>query len=184
MRCLWLTYADPEPRHNGQFVYSGGLIDAIAQADTEIEVLGLGRQDSPKWKGFRDSRAVWWLDAHRPLSRWRSLTSVLPHVVHRCRTSEMQRMLHDLLARDDWNGIVFDGVAVAWALPRVLEHYANRPARPRLIYISHNHEESLRTQVAESQGQFLRRQVVRLDALKMSRLERDLVDAVDYVTAI
>ena len=27
MRCLWLTLADPTPAHNGQFLYSGGLID-------------------------------------------------------------------------------------------------------------------------------------------------------------
>ena len=30
MRCLWLTLADPEPQHNGQYVYSGGLIDSVA----------------------------------------------------------------------------------------------------------------------------------------------------------
>ena len=32
MRCLWVTAADPEPRHNGQYVYSGGLIDSLAAA--------------------------------------------------------------------------------------------------------------------------------------------------------
>src|SRR5205823_6229445 len=47
-----------------------------------------------------------------------------------------------------------------------------------------NHEESLRNQVAESQRPFLRRQAVRLDAAKVSWLERDLVDSVDFVTAI
>src|SRR5512146_2330044 len=42
MHCLWLTLADPEPRHNGQFVYSGGLIDALA-AEVDVTVLGLAR---------------------------------------------------------------------------------------------------------------------------------------------
>ena len=184
MRCLWLTYADPEPRHNGQFVYSGGLIDAIAQTGMEIEVLGLGRADSPKCNGHRDPRVVWWLDARPPLSRWGSLTSALPHIVYRCRTSEMQRMLDGLLQRGGWDGIIFDGISAAWALPRVLSRYVDGRTRPRLVYVSHNHEESLRVQIAESQGPFLRRQAVRFDALKMSRLERDLVDTVDFVTAI
>src|SRR5262249_45817140 len=56
--------------------------------------------------------------------------------------------------------------------------------RPRLIYVSHNHEGSLRAQIAESQPMFLKRQAVRLDAFKVSRLERELVEAVDLVTAI
>jgi hypothetical protein len=32
--------ADPEPRHNGQYVYSGGLIDSVAAAGGDVEVLG------------------------------------------------------------------------------------------------------------------------------------------------
>ena len=37
--------ADPEPRHNGQYVYSGGLIDSVAAAGGDVEVLGLGRAE-------------------------------------------------------------------------------------------------------------------------------------------
>ena len=96
----------------------------------------------------------------------------------------MRRILDKLLKRGGWDAIVFDGISAGWALPRVLGHYAGRQDRPRLIYISHNHEESLRTQIAESQPLFLKRQAVRLDALKVSRLERELVDAADFVTAI
>src|SRR5262249_3222029 len=106
------------------------------------------------------------------------------HTAYRCRTGAMQRVLHDLLARGGWDGIVFDGISVGWALGEVRRHYEGRADRPRLIYVSHNHEESLRNQVAESQRPFLRRQAVRLDAAKVSRLERELVDSVDFVTAI
>src|SRR6266403_4954579 len=60
MRCLWLTLADPEPRHNGQYVYSGGLIDSVAATGSEVEVLGLGRPESSKVNGWRDGRVVWW----------------------------------------------------------------------------------------------------------------------------
>ena len=184
MRCLWLTLADPEPRYNGQFVYSGGLIDSFAQAGGDVEVLGLGRTDSAEANIKRGRHVVWWLPADAPYSHWGSLASTLPHTAYRCRTTGMRRILDRLLRRGGWDGIVFDGISTGWALPRVLDHYAGRRERPRLIYISHNHEESLRSQIAESQPLFLKRQAVRLDALKVSRLEREMVDAVDLVTAI
>ncbi|WP_178133522.1 glycosyltransferase [Vineibacter terrae] len=183
-RCLWLTLADPEPRHNGQFIYSGGLIDAVAETGAEVEVLGLSRPDSPKRNGDGVAHVVWRLVEQTPLSHWGSLTSPLPHLAYRCRTSQMRRILDELLTQNDWDGIVFDGLSVGWALPHVLAHYRRHQSRPKLIYVSHNHEESLRAQIAERQGRFLRRQAVRLDALKVSRLERDLVAAVDLVTAI
>ena len=43
MRCLWLTLADPDPAHNGQYIYSAGLINAVAAAGVELVVLGLKR---------------------------------------------------------------------------------------------------------------------------------------------
>jgi glycosyltransferase involved in cell wall biosynthesis len=187
MRCLWLTLADPEPRHNGQYVYSGGLIDSVAATGSEIEVLGLRRHDSPRSNGTRDEHVVWWLPGEPldPLqSRWGSLASILPHTAYRCRTGAIRQVLHQLLERGGWDGIVFDGISVGWALAPVREFYAGRRDRPRLIYISHNHEESLRFQVAENQRPFFRRQAVRLDAVKVSRLERELVDSVDFITAI
>jgi glycosyltransferase involved in cell wall biosynthesis len=187
MRCLWLTLADPEPRHNGQYVYSGGLIDSVAAAGIDLEVLGLRRPESQRSNGARDDHVVWWLPGD-PLdlqhARWGSLASSLPHIAYRCRTAEMRRELDGLLRRGGWDGIVFDGISVGWALAPVLAHYNGRSGRPRLIYVSHNHEESVRAQVAEGQREFLKRQAVRYDALKVTWLERELVDGVDFVTAI
>lgn len=187
MRCLWLTLADPEPQYNGQYIYSGGLIDSIAATGSDIEVLGLRRPESGRCNGTRDEHVVWWLPGD-PLSptysRWGSLTSWLPHIAYRGRTGAMRRVLRELLQREGWDGIVFDGISVGWALPQVRRHYEGKRDRPKLIYVSHNHEESLRAQVAETQRPFFKRQAVRLDAAKVSRLERELVDSVDFVTAI
>jgi polysaccharide biosynthesis protein PslH len=95
MRCLWLTLADPEPRHNGQYVYSGGLIDSVAATGSAIEVLGLRRPDSPPRNGAGEEQIVWWLPGEPldPLqSRWGSLASTLPHTAYRCRTAALEQL--------------------------------------------------------------------------------------------
>src|SRR5215471_13420519 len=116
MRCLWLTLADPDPRHNRQYVYSGGLIDSVAATGSEIEVLGLRRPDSPRCNGARDEHVVWWLPGE-------PLDPLLSHIAYRCRTVEMQRVLRQLLERGGWDGIVFDGISVGWALAPVRDFY-------------------------------------------------------------
>lgn len=183
-RCLWLTLADPEPRFNGQFLYSGGLIDALAGAGAEVEVLGLSRLESPRRCGDREGNIAWWLAETQVLSHWGSLRSALPHTAYRCATPGMHGLLDELLARQDWDGIVFDGISVGWALGPVLRRYPDPRRRPQLIYVSHNHEESLRASIADNQQRFLKRQAIRLDAYKVARVERQLVDHVDLVTAI
>lgn len=184
MRCLWVTLADPEPRHNGQFVYSGGLIDALAAAGAEVDVLGLARSDAATRELRDDGRIRWWLARHRPRSHWASLASSLPHIADRCHTREMSRMLRELLGQDGWSSIVFDGLSVGWAVAPVLGALSGRRARPTLVYVSHNHEESLRAQIAHNHARSLKRCVLRLEALKTAWLERAVVDNVDLVTAI
>src|SRR3954462_9933231 len=147
MRCFWLTLADPEPRHNGQYVYSGGLIDSVAATGSDIAVLGLRRPDSPP-RGNGCDEPLGGGVPGEPLdplqSRWGSLASSLPHTAYRCRTTAMRQGLQELLEQGGWDGIVFDGISVGWALAPVQEFYDRKTDRPRLIYVSHNHEESLR----------------------------------------
>jgi len=160
MRCLWLTLADPEPRHNGQYVYSGGLIDSVAAAGSEIEVLGLRRPDSPRSNGARDEHVVWWLPGEPldPLqSRWGSLASLLPHIAYRCRTAAMERVLHQLLERGGWDGIVFDGISVGWALgvlvtqPSVLRSVGRDPATVLPRSLAAENKDALKRQTEEAQ---------------------------------
>ena len=184
MHVLWLTLADPEPRHNGQFVYSGGLIDAVAAAGAEVAVLALERPESPKRDGARDANISWRFAEHVPRSRWASLASRLPHLAHRSCTRSMQRILGELLDGQNWDSIVFDGISVGWALRPVQQRIRSAREKPKLVYISHNHEESLRIRIAKNQSNGVKRWAIRMDAAKVKYLERSLVDAVDLVTAI
>lgn len=184
MRCLWLTLSDPDPRHNGQFIYSGGLIDAMIANGAELHVLGLTRPESPVRPAGSDGDVHWWLAAHRPRSNLASLITPLPHVADRSRTPALERLLEQRLDQEVWDAVVFDGISAGWALATVLRHIPGRAKRPRLVYVSHNHEASLRREIAISHGDFLKRQVLQYDAMKAARLEDALVDAVDLVTAI
>jgi polysaccharide biosynthesis protein PslH len=184
MRCLWLTWADPDPPLDGLCVYSGGLIRAFAGAGAEVVVLALRRPESVKRDNERDQGVVWRLAPSEPRSRWASLFSPLPHLAGRCRTAKMREILTALLREAAWDTIVFDSLSGAWALETVLAHYPCAAQRPALVYVSHNHEESVRPQIAQSQPGVLRRRLHRLDAAKVIRLERAMVEAADLVTAI
>lgn len=183
MRCLWLTWANPEPRHNGQFVYSGGLIDAVAGAGAAVEVLGLARPGSGISLGCADRSIRWWLGRHEARPGWTSLLSPLPRIAHRGATYELRRMLKRRLA-EHWDIVVMDGISAGWALKQVLRRYRGRTGRPKIVYVSHNHEESLRLQVAQEQANVFKRLALRFDAAKVAVLERAMVDAADLVTAI
>lgn len=184
MRCLWITLAYPDPPHNGQYVYTGGLIRSLAGAGADIVALGLERPERATDLNGRYEEVEWHLVPHRPRPKWSSVISPLPNIANRCCTPDMRSTLARLLTGHVWDAIVFDGISAGWALAQVLEWQRQARPRPKLVYVSHNHEESLRRSVAKEQPHPLRRGVMRVDAVKVARLERGLVAAADLVTAI
>ncbi|MCK6451540.1 MAG: glycosyltransferase [Alphaproteobacteria bacterium] len=184
MRCLWLTLTDPEPRHNGELIYSGGLIDAVSAAGARIDVLASARQGSPREYGQVDGDVCWWVIDHPPRPAWSSIGSLLPHLAHRAASPAKARKLDELLSGRHWDGIVFDGISSGWALGQVRRHFRRTTLKPRMVYISHNHEASLRRQIASIQTNPAMRLVRHWEAAKVEWLENALFDAVDVVTAI
>ncbi len=185
-RCLWLTLADPEPRHSGELLYSGGLIDAAAGAGLQLDVLTGARALEGSADGYGEAAngVRWWRIRHKPRPAWRSLASPLPYLAERAVDSAKAATLRRLLLDRRWNAIVFDGISNGWALRLILDHFGAKRDRPRLVYISHNHESSLRGQVAALEPNPLRRYLRALEALKVARLEDELIGAADRVTAI
>src|SRR5690606_674289 len=109
----------------------------------------------------------------------------LPRIAHRSGVAAMRRRLAATLAQKPWDCIVFDGIGSGWALDPVCRTLAAAGRRSRLVYLSHNHEESTRRAVAAgAQGNPLRAALLRRDARKVGWLERRMVEAVDLVTAI
>jgi len=183
MKLLWLTLADPDPPTNGQFLYSAGLIQATAVAGAEIEVVGFDRPDSQHRDGHRSERIAWSLAAHRPRSHWRGLIARAPYFSFRTMTSDMRSRVSAAIARVEVDAIVFDSLALGWALPTILRRYQNAPARPRLIYIAHNHETTISHIFARDETRPLHRLIKRIDAMRVARQERAVVDAADLITS-
>ena len=184
MRCLWLTLADPDPPHNGQYVYTSGLIHSLAEAGAAVTVLGHQRIGSDRRDGETEGNIEWRLADPHQLSRWSSAMSSLPNLAHRCCTADMSRKLDGLLHDRGWDAIVLDGITSGWALGRITSWLRHQARLPKLVYISHNHEGSLRKRLAQEQRAPLKRHAMRADARKVHRLEQALVAHADLVTAI
>lgn len=183
MKLLWLTLADPDPPTNGQFLYSAGLIQATAAAGADIEVVGFDRPEARHRDGHRSNRIAWSLGTHRPRSRWRGLIAHAPYFSFRTMTSDMRRRVSTAVSRADWDAIVFDSSALGWALPIILRYRRNAVARPRLVYIAHNHETTISRIFARGETRPLHRLVKRVDAMRVARQERAIVDAADLITS-
>ena len=184
LRCLWLTAADPAPETNGQYIYSGRLIDAVARAGAAIDVLCVARQGSDRRDGQDDGPVRWWLTDGVLGRNPRSLLSSLPNVAYRTATPAMRLRLDALLERERWSAVVVDGISVGWAIRTIRRRFPAGSGGPPIVYVAHNHEESLRSQLARHQRNPALRPLYHADAAKVARLERALVDAADLVTAI
>jgi polysaccharide biosynthesis protein PslH len=182
MNCLWLTLADPDPADNGQYLYSAGLIRGLAGLGVTLHVAGLQRPGSTHAHGEREGSTTWHLAEHKPRSRWAALGSTLPHLASRTKTISLRRIIDALYERRNWDLIAFDSIAPGWALAGAVE-VRQREHKPVIAYVSHNHEETVGRRQAADEKKPLKKTVKSLDALKITRLERKLVQEADLVTS-
>ncbi len=178
MGCLWLTLCDPEPAINGQFIYSAGLISSVARAGTELTVLGLER--APGMSRRSGPGVELFFAADRPKSRWARLLSTAPMVATRCHVADMETAVASCLANGDWEAVILDSIAAAWAFPLLLR-YRDRHGT-KLVYLAHNYETGVARQLARA-ASGSRKLAKQYDAWKADRLERQLVRSCDLVTA-
>lgn len=185
MRCLWLTWIDPHPEHDGQRIYSGRLIETFANAGGVVDVLCSAHARSLRKDGELEGQTRWWLTVPTLRSSRMSVFSRLPHVAYRSNTREMRDRLPRLLRHEEWECIVFDGLYAGWALDICRRFYRNDPRRPRFVYVAHNHETTTRAALmANYRGSRLKRYALSRDSKKVRRLEKRMVSNVDLVTAI
>lgn len=183
-RCLWLTWVDPRLEHDGQRIYSSKLIHALARQGVDLHVLCFS--EDTEFSARRSTGDVsWHLVQREQRPAWKSVLSRWPHVAYRSATLAMRQRLGALIGAGMWDCIVIDGFSLGWSLPTIRQLYRSESARPRIVHISHNHEESLRWTMARNcPGNPVFKSLLLLDWWKVRQLERRLVAESDIVTAI
>jgi hypothetical protein len=120
---------------------------------------------------------TWQLHGSIPAGRLKSLASSLPADAFRLG-NPIQRAALGRLLEHNWDWIVIDQAACAWALPMI-------PKEAKVAYIAHNHETEVRRQVAaDGTGSLPMRLALNWDARKYGRMEARLCRRADLITAI
>jgi glycosyl transferase family 4 len=180
LHCLWVTRLIPyAPYYGGDAIYSARLIDVVARAGASVTVLTHENGARPE-----TNPDVTWVAV--PLENrhaWQSILRTAPSIVHRYSTPRLLMRLRELLEAQSWDVVIVDNIAMARAADVVTRQFRGA-TRPRLVYLSHNHEASLRTAAARSyEGNPVARGAALFDAWKVRRIESRLVHLVDLITA-
>jgi polysaccharide biosynthesis protein PslH len=178
---LWVARDVPFPLDSGDKVYTARMSQSLAEAGVVVTQIAHANPDGTSaptdWPvrsvvvgggKIGTARALW---SRQPLS-----SSVHP-------TRAYRTQLVELLA-SHWDLIVIDQLGSAWTLPLLLD-YRRRHPEVRLVYLSHNHEATLwQGMVERAQGSPLKKIAIWQNALKVRRIERELLGSVDWVTTI
>lgn len=180
-RILWVSGRLPSPLFSGDALYSAGIIKALAMTnEVTLSVIGTRRSEQPIDAFLPSLPGVTCVDVppSQP-SGLMSLLSSLSRDAYNLRTHELEQALARLL-KQDWNWIVIDHAYSSGLLPLVL----NNKKRASICYIAHNAEGKIRPEIARTFSNPLRRAVMRLDAEKYRRSERNLLKVAEAVVCI
>lgn len=193
LKCLWVSRDLPFPQDAGDRIYSANMVQAFADAGAQVRFLCYGKITQKTWSPWLRGSVGSNLIETRVLSaRKRSSSSALfshlPIAAAIHATNDYRTLLTRELG-DAWDVIVLDSYGSGWALETCLAacetaRLAGQPA-PTLVYLSHNHEESIwRSMSEQSRANPIKRIALWQNYWKVRALERRVVDAVDLVTAI
>ncbi len=182
---LWLTRFFPYPTYAGDRIYSARLIEALAEQGCRITIFcNEGKADTALLPDNLPRRTEWITCpptsgngiVRYPFSR-------LPRHAVRLSAPGPRRILRSLLARQEWDAVLIDYVTMGWALPLLMATTRTTGGCPKLVYVAHNHEASLR-QLAyrHSSAALPLRLAQRIDGRRIAALERRLLSTVDCVT--
>jgi glycosyltransferase involved in cell wall biosynthesis len=174
MRCLWITRQDPRPADSGELIYTLGLLRSLA-GQPGIELTVLAHKAAKATAGGPELR--WELHGTIPSGRLKSLPAKLPGDAYRLGNPQQREVLSDLLS-ETWDWIIIDQAACAWALDLL-------GPEQKVMYLAHNHEASVRKQVAGDRGGSLpMRMALKWDSWKYGRMEGALARRANLISAI
>ena len=177
MRFLWVVRSIPLLPDDGASIYSNGLIRALLKTGATGTLVGFGEMTPPpSVEGLR-VRSI----PSPSRNRIFSLASSLQSDAFRLQSRELAGIVDEELAQSP-DVVITDYFAMGWLLPNIEIRRRALPILPALVYISHNHEPTVRRQVASDEENPLKRFLMRVDAEKGARLDQNLVRAADLIT--
>ncbi len=185
LRCLWLSRDIPFPQDAGDRIYSANLASALARANVEVRYLGYLQSSAD---AVPEEWVTNWIAVNGPKrSEHVALLSRYPRIAAVHATRSYRELLQRQL-QEPWDAIVLDGYASGWALEECVQARARHSAygkAPVLVYLSHNHEESLwQAMTRATDSLSIKRLGVWQNYRKARALERAMVEQVDLVTTI
>jgi glycosyltransferase involved in cell wall biosynthesis len=190
MRCLWLTRKYPRPANSGELIYSDGMVSSFAATGAEVTAIAHDNDERPMGDGshasnFRDPDGVEWRLGTSILGgRLGSLATRLPGDTYRLRAGGPGAAFSEAIRNEKWDAVIVDHAAMGWGLTEMLSR-RNGSGKPKLVYLSHNHEARVRRDIARrAAGPLPKRLALRWDAEKYARQEEALCARADLVTAI
>lgn len=181
MKILWLSRWDSRNPTDGQLVYSEGLISSLEHLGADIHVIATARTAGAPMTSSSSRTIV----APSVWPRAFSLMTNISSDSFKQRSTAFRESIESALT-DRPDVIIFDYYATGWMLEHIQDFYERMGKdRPFLVYLSHNHEASLRPKVAQGySGNALKKWAVRHDAEKAAAMENQLAAACDLICAI
>jgi glycosyltransferase involved in cell wall biosynthesis len=182
MKFVWVTRQTPLIPTGGAYAYSNGLLRGLLSTGATGTMVSYERPGRPP--GAAEGLNVSVKPEPRRL-RALSLLSHLPSDAYRLRSAEYEQRLAAAVT-PDVAAVMVDFYAMGWVLPGLRRLRAERGGPgPALVYVSHQYEQSLRTDIARDfVGAPAMRAALWLDAWKAGALERRLIADCDIITAI
>lgn len=190
MRCLWLTRFLPYPPfYGGDALYSERLIGAFAASGASVTVMCYAADKEHTAPPSQPGNTEWHVLPAPGGTLWETLLGNLPSIAARFRSpvfaAALEAAFGETAIRDaPWDAVVIDHLGMAGNLDLLERLTAGQQPPPVIVYLSHNHEASVRRLIADQfSGNPAKRLVLKREAAKVARLEARVLDRADIVTA-
>lgn len=177
MRVLWLARTLPFPLTAGDRIYTAKLAAALAGTGAAVTFAGLEGEAPPA----SIPNLHWHPVPGEPGGALAALASPMPLVAARHATPAYRAAVAALAADGVWDAVVVDQYGMGW----VLGQRTSFAGRPRFVFVTHDHEESVTGLQWRDRGAGLPQRAYLLqNHLKTRWFERRTARACDLVTTI
>jgi polysaccharide biosynthesis protein PslH len=176
----------PLPLNSGDNVYSARLAQALVAAGASVTFMGLAASAAsslPAAEAF-ENRIEWSIVPGRPNPTVLALASPLPLVAARFGTRDYARQLEAMLRVRDFDAVVLDHYAMAWAIGPIQKR-ERKGTRSLIAYIAHNCETAVAADIARGfRGNRFRKAALHANARKIANAELRLVRGADLIVTL